>query len=327
VPSLAVTGFAYPRAVHGSLTHRAGVSILFGFGYTRAMERTGERARDSDAPASETTRSVLIVATEEIAGDAAQTVVDEVHRATGGSVPEVHLVCPVLPSSGLRQTLGDVDEAIPPARERLKASLETLRSVGLNANGEIGDSDPVTAISDELHKYGAERILVITHARDDERAYSEKELLDRINREFDQPATELLVTGHGEQERVEGRETASPGAKRREEGRRISRNLPPLRKQDVLGIAVAILGTIALILLAGSCPDKQEEQGGPIVQFAGGCALRYLLAGGFFLINLGHLGALLLMESVGYRGPFERFFARVSLIGTPLAIIASALIS
>jgi hypothetical protein len=92
-------------------------------------------------------------------------------------------------------------------------------------------------------------------------------------------------------------------------------------------MAVAIVGTIILIILAGDCPDKHQEQGGPIVQFAGGCALRYLLAGGFFLINLGHLGALLLMESVGYSGPFERFFARLSLIGTPLAIVASALIS
>jgi hypothetical protein len=304
-----------------------GVSIGIGFGYTGAMEGTGKGSADRAAPESGTTRSVLIVATEEIAGDAARAIVDEVHRATGGNPPEVHLVCPVLPSSGLRQVLGDVDEAIPPAHERMKASLETLRSVGLNASGEVGDSDPVTAISDELLKHGAERILLITHAWDDERGYAEKELLDRINREFDQPATELLVTGHGEEERVEGRETATAGAKRHEEGRRISRNLPPLRKQDGLGIAVAILGTIALILLAAACPDKQEEQGGPIVQFAGGCALRYLLAGGFFLINLGHLGALLLMESVGYRGPFERFFARVSLIGTPLAIVASVLIS
>jgi hypothetical protein len=34
----------------------------------------------------------------------------------------------------------------------------------------------------------------------------------------------------------------------------------------------------------------------------------------------------LLMESVGYRGPFERFFARLSLIGTPLAILVSAFV-
>jgi hypothetical protein len=276
---------------------------------------------------SGTSRPVLILANEEIAGDVAEAVVAELRRAPGDGTPAVHLVCPALASSGLKHTLGDIDEAIPPAEERLKGSLETLRAAGLDASGEVGDSDPVTAISDELQKHRAERILVITHARDEERAHAEKELLERIDREFDQPATELLVSGAGEDERVEGRESASRGAKRREEGRRLSRNLPPLRWQDALGMAVAILGTIVLIILAGDCPDKHEEQGGPIVQFAGGCALRYLLAGGFFLINLGHLGALLLMESVGYRGPFERFFARLSLIGTPLAIVASALIS
>jgi len=274
-----------------------------------------------------TSRPVLIVANEEIAGDVAEAVVAEVRRMPGNGTPAVHLVCPALASSGLKHTFGDIDEAIPAAEERLNGSLETLRAAGLEASGEVGDSDPVTAISDELQKHGAERILVIAHARDEERAHAEKELLERINREFDQPATELLVSGTGEDEQVEGREIAPPGAKRREEGRRLSRNLPPLRKQDALGIAVAILGTIILIILAGACPDKQEEQGGPIVQFAGGCALRYLLAGGFFLINLGHLGALLLMESVGYRGPFERFFARLSLVGTPLAIVASALIT
>jgi len=64
-----------------------------GFGYTGAMEGTGAGS-DRAAPASGTTRSALIVATEEIAGDAAQAVVDEIHRATGGNPPEVHLVCP-----------------------------------------------------------------------------------------------------------------------------------------------------------------------------------------------------------------------------------------
>lgn len=46
-----------------------------------------------------------------------------------------------------------------------------------------------------------------------------------------------------------------------------------------------------------------------------------------FLINLGHVGALILMESVKYHGPFERFFARLSLYGTPLAIVISLLIA
>src|SRR5215207_10017945 len=62
----------------------AGVSICMGFGYTGAMEGTGAGS-DRAAPGSGTTRSALIVATEEIAGDAAQAVVDEIHCATGGS--------------------------------------------------------------------------------------------------------------------------------------------------------------------------------------------------------------------------------------------------
>jgi hypothetical protein len=113
---------------------------------------------------------------------------------------------------------------------------------------------------------------------------------------------------------VEGRETAlrqGQSAARRADGFQKPSAAAEARRA---GIAVAILGTIALILLAAACPDKQEEQGGPSFSSPEACAGQYLLAGGFFLINLGHLGALLLMESVGYRGPFERF-RRVSLIG------------
>lgn len=271
-------------------------------------------------------KAVLILANEEIAGEAAEAVSREIRCDGGNGSAEVHVVCPALASSGLKHNLGDIDDAIPPARERLEASLRSLREAGLDASGEVGDSDPVIAISDELQKRRAERILVIGHARADEREHGERELLDRLNREFEQPAIELLVTGHGDEERVDRRQRVSAGAERGEEGRRISWNLPPLRNQDVLGITVAILGTIVLFIIAGACPDKHGEEGGQIDQFAGGCALRYLLAGGFFLINLGHVGALLLMESVGYRGPFERFFARLSLIGTPIAIVLALLI-
>jgi hypothetical protein len=43
------------------------------------------------------------------------------------------------------------------------------------------------------------------------------------------------------------------------------------------------------------------------------------------LVNIAHVVGLLLFESVGYRGLWERFFARLSLIGTPAAIIVSLL--
>jgi hypothetical protein len=100
--------------------------------------------------------------------------------------------------------------------------------------------------------------------------------------------------------------------------------MPPWRRQDALGLLVAIVGTIVLIIIAASCGAAEGEGQGTGIDR---CGVVYLIAGAFFLINLGHVGALLLMESVGYRGPFERLFARLSLIGTPIAIVAAALIA
>ena len=41
---------------------------------------------------------------------------------------------------------------------------------------------------------------------------------------------------------------------------------------------------------------------------------------------LAHVVGLMLFESVGYRGMIERFFARLSLYGTPAAIVAVLLL-
>src|SRR5437870_745913 len=141
-------------------------------------------------------KGVIVVANETLDGEALDAVVGELERGNGGE-PDVHLVCPVLATSGLKQTLGDVDAEIPATRERLEETLHNLSDAGVAATGVVGESDPIVAIGDELRKYGADRILLVSHAEEDERAHSEKDLLDRINREFDQPATELRVAGHG----------------------------------------------------------------------------------------------------------------------------------
>ena len=269
--------------------------------------------------------TILLVANEELAGDAAATIVREICRVAAGQ-PAVHVVAPALATSALKHQANDIDEAIGPARERLEASLQALREAGLEATGEVGDADPLRAIQDELLKYEVDRIFLITHDREDESAYADKELLERVEREVDPPATELRVAGHAAEEEIVGRRTAHAGATRGEEGGRISWNLPPLRSLDMAGLVVAILGTIILIVLAGDCSDQGHEEGDGLATISGGCAARYLIAGGFFLINIAHVVALLLMSSVNYRGPFERFVARISLYGTPLAVLASVLI-
>jgi hypothetical protein len=261
---------------------------------------------------------VLLVANEALAGGAVETVVREVHRVCVGE-PQVHVVSPALATSAFKHQANDIDEAIGPARQRLQASLRALREAGLEASGEIGDADPLRAVKDELLKYDVDRIFLITHARDEDSAYAEKELLERVEREVDPPATELRVAGRQDSEEVVARRTARAGAIHGEEGRRISWNLPPLRSLDMAGLLVAVIGTIVLFVLAGACSGEGN--------LTGACAARFLLAGGFFLINFAHAVALLLMSSVSYRGPLERFVARVSLFGTPLAILVSALIA
>jgi hypothetical protein len=98
---------------------------------------------------------------------------------------------------------------------------------------------------------------------------------------------------------------------------RASRNLPPLTGMDVLGIVVAVVGTLALIILAAV--TAAGDDGG--IGFVS--AARILIALGAALINLAHVVAIFLFESVDYHGRFQRFFAKLSLFGTPLALLVS----
>jgi hypothetical protein len=264
---------------------------------------------------------VLLVTNEVLSGDSLDEVLRHLREGDGDPPPPVHVVSPALAESGLKHQMGDVDEARAPAQERLDRILAAFGEAGIAASGEVGDSDPVQAISDELQKFDPDRIVLIDHAREGEAKYAEKDLLERVDREFDPPATELRVAGGGSE--VVERHSAPAGSHREDEGEVFSENLGPVRRQDGLGILVAILGTIVLFILAGACGAAEGEgQGFDIDQ----CGIVYLIAGAFFLVNLAHVGALLLMEGVGYRGPFERLFARVSLIGTPLAVAAAAAI-
>ncbi|MDX6632344.1 MAG: hypothetical protein QOG09_862 [Solirubrobacterales bacterium] len=101
---------------------------------------------------------------------------------------------------------------------------------------------------------------------------------------------------------------------------RPSRNLPPVPMRDLVGIAIGLAGTAALILLAASCAAGDAS---PIT---GTCAARMLIALAAILLNLAHVVGLLLFDSVAYRGLWERFFARLTTIGTPIAVLVSALL-
>jgi hypothetical protein len=98
---------------------------------------------------------------------------------------------------------------------------------------------------------------------------------------------------------------------------RASQNWPPLSREDIAGIAVAALGTAALILIA------VISAGGEHGHYSVVTIARTLIASGALLINMAYIVGILFFESVDYHGPFQRFFARLSMFGTLTAIVIS----
>jgi hypothetical protein len=260
-------------------------------------------------------KRALVVVNEQVAGSELR---DVLLAHLGPGVSEVFVVAPALADSGLKHTMGDIDDAIEPARERLRGTLRQLRDAGLSADGEVGDSDPIQAISDEIIKFDPEQILVVAH-RDEEGAFAEKGLLEQAERDFDLPVTELVVNRDAEPEVLDVK-SSNPVAGRKK-GWRPSYNWPPLSRRNVVGILVAIVGTLVLGALAAECVGDATgvndlEEG----RLDAACAATILIALAMALVNLAHVVGLFLFQSVGYEGIFSRFFARLSLLGTPLAI-------
>jgi hypothetical protein len=96
-----------------------------------------------------------------------------------------------------------------------------------------------------------------------------------------------------------------------------SANLMPLSREDIIGIAVAGLGTAAVILIA------LVSAGGEHGNYGAVTIARILIATGILLINMAHVVGILFFESVDYHGPFQHFIARLSTYGTIAAIAVS----
>lgn len=269
-----------------------------------------------ESGSAQTRTKCLLVADQALRGDQVR---DKLLEELGGEPGEIFVVAPALVESGLDHHMGDVDKGREAAQERLDETLEELRDAGLKAEGEVGDSDPLLAISDEVAKFNPDRIFVIARPEGDEK-YAEHNLLPRLERDFDQPVTELVVEGSGSDQHVVDVEETEPEAGRGK-GDRPSPNFPPLTKRDTFGIIVALGGSILLGILAagGAAADDSQflEEG----RLDGVGPLMLLIALFVTLINLAHVVGLLFFQSVRYKGPFEKFFSRTSLYGTPVALV------
>jgi hypothetical protein len=254
---------------------------------------------------------------------------EEVERRAGERPAEVQLIAPAVTESKLKAAMGDVDEAMGEASERLEETLEGLRGDRVTAEGMVGDADPLVATEDALGTFPADEVLIVTHAGD-KAEWFEEDLFDRAAERFEPPLIHVELGANGAQPLAETEES-SAGVSRDEpeEGElELSRNLPPFSRRDLLGIVVAIVGTIILALLAANVGHSSHGGGaGRISAHTFSDAARILIAIAFALINLAHVVGLVIFNSQEYRGQGRHFFANLSLFGTPIAIVVSLLLT
>ena len=144
---------------------------------------------NATGPARPGKRRILVVANETVEGAALRHLIRL--PADGQPLPTVRVVAPAL-NSRLRHWLSDEDEARRIASLRLESSLQHLRAAGIEAEGRVGDPDPLLAITDALHEFGAQEIVIATH-REGRSHWATRELVGRARQRFAQPVMQVVV--------------------------------------------------------------------------------------------------------------------------------------
>ena len=102
------------------------------------------------------------------------------------------LVCTPALNSRLRFWASDEDSARVAAQQRLDASLDRLRSLGIDASGEVGDANPLQAMEDALRTFGADEIIISTHP-EGRSHWLERGVVVQARERFAVPITHVVV--------------------------------------------------------------------------------------------------------------------------------------
>jgi len=166
------------------------VFVLLSAGVGIWLLRRGEREqplRQTPAPSPPDEHRILVVANETVGGPELLETVRE--SARPGS--RVLVVSPAL-NSPIRHWASDEDDARAKAKERLDTSLASMRAAGLQAEGEIGDGDPIQAIEDAIRTFRPDELIVSTHPVGRSH-WLERGVVEKARERFDIPLTHVVV--------------------------------------------------------------------------------------------------------------------------------------
>ncbi len=89
--------------------------------------------------------------------------------------------------------MSDSDEAIEEAETAHTDTVERLEEEGVDAAGQVGESDPVQAIDDALATFAADRIVLVAHP-EGERDYREDGALAEAEKRWGIPVTHAVIS-------------------------------------------------------------------------------------------------------------------------------------
>jgi hypothetical protein len=186
-----LVGWVATRA-YGVVFFAAGIAAGIIFELTgREADRRSALGEAAHAPhrhgASGGERHILVVANVTLAGEELRGEL----AAAGRAGLELDVLAPVHASRS-HHWASDVDQEREEARRRLEASLAWAAAHGFAAKGQVGDSDPLVAIEDELRDFGADEVIIATHAHE-RTSWLANRMLGHLARELDIPVREIVV--------------------------------------------------------------------------------------------------------------------------------------
>lgn len=133
-------------------------------------------------------RRILVIANETVGGAPLR---EQIKERSSGYETTVLVVSPAL-NSPIRHWASDEDPAREAARERLEASLKRLRENGIEADGEVGDAEPLQAIEDAIRTFGPDEIIISTHP-EGRSHWLERGVVTGARERFAVPITHVVV--------------------------------------------------------------------------------------------------------------------------------------
>ena len=138
-------------------------------------------------PVDDGRRRLLIVADERFATPG---FLEDLRSRAGQRPVSIFVMAPALQSK-LGRLAGD-EKGYADATRRLNETLAALDQAGLQADGEIGSSDPLQAVDDGLRQFPADEIVFVTHPEGTAN-WLEQGVVELAESRYDQPVRHVTV--------------------------------------------------------------------------------------------------------------------------------------